>query len=77
MHTCNDDMKKAVENIVSVEALKPKDITTVDLNTGKILDALKSMKDRGTILYGQNVTDEDIYIQMTGLIVKLALDESR
>ena len=75
MHTCNDDMKKALENIVSPNALKPKDITKVDLNTGKILDALKSMKDRGTILYGQNVTDEDIYIQMTGLIVKLALEE--
>lgn len=77
MHTCNDDMKKAFDNVVSIETTKPKDITTVNLNAGKILDELKSMKERGTILHGQNVTSDDIYIQMTGLIVKLALEECK
>lgn len=75
MNSCNNDIVKAMNDLNGDRLPATKNINDVNLNVGKILDELKSMKVRGSILHGHNVTEEDIYIQMTGLIVKLALEE--
>lgn len=56
------------------EVVERKNGLKTKLDTDRILDELKGMKERGSIVSGPKVTQDDIYVQMTGLIVKLAME---
>lgn len=45
------------------------------IKTERIIEELTGMRDRRSFVSGAYVTQEDAYIQMTGLIVKLAMEE--
>lgn len=45
------------------------------IETERILEELTGMRDRNSFVCGPFVTQDDVYIQMTGLIVKLAMED--
>ena len=44
------------------------------LETGKIIDELVGMRSRCSFVTGPRVSQEDIFIQLAGLIVKMGMD---
>lgn len=55
-----DDKTNGIRNFIKVE---------------RIIEELTGMRDRRSFVHGTYVTQDDVYIQMTGLIVKLAMEE--
>ena len=44
------------------------------LETGKIIDELAGMRSRCSFVTGPRVSQEDVFVQMSGLIVKMGLN---
>ena len=44
------------------------------ISTDKLIETFTDMANRGTLLCGRNVTQEDLLIQIVGTIVKVSMD---
>lgn len=49
-------------------------VKTVDID--KLIKAFSDMANRGTLLCGKNITQEDLLIQIIGTIVKVSMEEN-
>ena len=46
-----------------------------EINAEKLIERFRDMKNRGTLLTGSDVTQEDLFIQIVGTICKEAMEE--
>lgn len=44
------------------------------VSTDKLIETFTDMANRGTLLCGKNITQEDLLIQIIGTIVKVSMD---
>lgn len=44
------------------------------ISTDKLIETFTDMANRGTLLCGRNITQEDLLIQIIGTIVKVSMD---
>ena len=52
------------------ETIKNENMISAD----KLIDTFTDMANRGTLLCGRNITQEDLLIQIIGTIVKVSMD---
>ena len=63
-------MKKKYERwICEMEVAESQNMISAD----KLIDAFTDMANRGTLLCGKNITQEDLLIQIIGTIVKVSM----
>lgn len=55
------------------EAVKASEEETM-ISAEKLINTFEDMANRGTLLCGRNVTQEDLLIQIIGTIVKVSMD---
>lgn len=55
------------------EAVKASDEETM-ISAEKLINRFEDMANRGTLLCGKNITQEDLLIQIIGTIVKVSMD---
>lgn len=56
------------------EAVKASDEETM-ISAEKLINTFEDMANRGTLLCGRNVTQEDLLMQIIGTIVKVSMEE--
>lgn len=64
-------MKKKYERLIcEMEMAESQNMISAD----KLIDVFTDMANRGTLLCGKNITQEDLLIQIIGTIVKVSMD---
>lgn len=64
-------MKKKYERLIcGIEVAESQNMISAD----KLIDTFTDMANRGTLLCGKNITQEDLLIQIIGTIVKVSMD---
>ena len=64
---------KYVREMCMREVIKTSESETM-ISAEKLINRFEDMANRGTLLCGKNVTQEDLLIQIIGTIVKVSMD---
>lgn len=71
-YACSGDIEKLKEYYQS-EVTKANENENL-ISADKLINTFTDMANRGTLLCGKNITQEDLLIQIIGTIVKVSMD---